>query len=364
MVSTSAVVPSCPRTEGEILPRRFFLNELKRATWNFHPDTMVGEGGFGSVFKGWVDDTSTASNHGNGMLITVKRINKEGLLGHQQWLTEIYYLGRLRHPSLVKLLGYCFEDNHRLLVFEFLSRGGLDNHLLGRDSCLQPLSWILRMKISLMAANVLAFLHNGEETVIHRDITSSNILLDSNYNAKLGDFGLAKDGTAGDKSHVSAAVMGTHVHAAPEYVATGFLTAKCDVYGFGVVMLEMLCGRRSLDQSLPTAQQNLVDWAKPYLSRKRGILKVFDPLLKDQYSVAGAVKAANLVKQCLSEEPELRPNMNEVVKALEQLQEAEYMKNPRIPHNEPRQSHRANSSNRRRSTSWISFMSSTSPSCK
>ncbi|KAM5556407.1 putative serine/threonine-protein kinase PBL11 [Rosa sericea] len=359
---SSAAVSSCPRTDGEILLRRFFLNELKIATWNFHPDNMVGEGGFGSVFKGWVHDSSTAANPGKGMLIAVKRINKEGFLGHEQWLAEIYYLGRLRHPNLVTLLGYCFEDDHRLLVFEFMSRGGLDNHLFGRDSCLQPLSWNLRMKISLEAANVLAFLHNGEETVIHRDITSSNILLDSTYNAKLADFGLAKDGPAGDKSHVSTAVMGTHGYAAPEYIATGHLTAKCDVYGFGVVMLEMLSGRRSLDQSLPTVQQNLVDWAKPYLASKRRVLKVFDPRLKSQYSVAGALKAANLAKQCLSEEPEFRPNMTEVVKALEQLQEPEDMKGLKIPQNEPCQSPRANSSNRRRSTSWISFMPSASRS--
>ncbi|XP_062001212.1 probable serine/threonine-protein kinase PBL11 isoform X1 [Rosa rugosa] len=359
---SSAAVSSCPRTEGEILLRRFFLNELKMATWNFHPDNMVGEGGFGSVFKGWVDDSSTAANPGKGMLIAVKRINKEGFLGHEQWLAEIYYLGRLRHPNLVTLLGYCFEDDHRLLVFEFMSRGGLDNHLFGRDSCLQPLSWILRMKISLEAANVLAFLHNGEETVIHRDITSSNILLDSTYNAKLADFGLAKDGPAGDKSHVTTAVMGTHGYAAPEYIATGHLTAKCDVYGFGVVMLEMLSGRRSLDQSLPTGQHNLVEWAKPYLASKRGVHKVFDPRLKGQYSVAGALKAANLAKQCLSEEPEFRPNMTEVVKALEQLQEPEDMKGLKIPQNEPCQSPRANSSNRRRSTSWISFMPSASRS--
>lgn len=155
--------------------------------------------------------------------------------------------------------------------------------------------------------------------------------------------------------------MGTHGYAAPEYIATGHLTAKCDVYGFGVVLLEMLCGRPSLDHSRPTGQQSLVEWAKPYLaSGKRRVLKVFDRRIKGQYPVAGALKAANLAKQCLSEDPEFRPNMNEVVKALEQLQESGDM--GIIPQNEPCQSPRADSSIRRRSTSWISFMPSASRS--
>ncbi|KAM5556415.1 receptor-like cytoplasmic kinase 176 [Rosa sericea] len=349
-------VPSTPQTEGEILLKRFLFNELKIATWNFHPDNMVGVGGFGYVFKGWVDgNSSTAAKTGSGMLIAVKTIDQEGFQGQEEWLTEIYYLGRLRHPNLVKLLGYCFEDNHRLLVYEFMPHGSLEIHLYGRDSYLQPLSWTLRMKIALGVAKVLAFLHGTEGKVIHRDVKSSNILLDSTYNAKLSDFGLAKDVPAGDESHVLTRVVGTHGYGAPEYISTGHLSCKSDVYGFGVVMLEMLSGRRVLDNNRPPREHNLVEWAKSYLASKSRALKIFDARIEGQYSVAGALKAANLANRCISAEPEFRPNMNEVVTALEQLQESGDMEGSGISQNEPRQTPCANSSNRRRSTSWISF---------
>ncbi|XP_024159100.1 receptor-like cytoplasmic kinase 176 isoform X2 [Rosa chinensis] len=364
IASTSyQLMPSTSRRE-RILLKRFLFNELKVATWNFHPHNKLGEGGFGSVFRGWVDDNiSTAASPGTGMLIAVKRINQEGLQGHKEWLTEIYYLGRLRHPNLVTLLGYCFEDDCRLLVYEFMAGGSLDTHLYGRASSLQPLSWILRMKIALGAANSLAFIHSGEGKVIHRDVKSSNILLDSNYNAKLSDFGFAKDGPAGDKSHVSTWVMGTRGYAAPEYVATGHLTRKTDVYGFGVVMLELLTGKPVLDTSRPTRERNLVEWARPYFASKRRVLKIFDARIKGQYSVAAARKAANLTNQCLSTEPELRPNMNEVVKALEQLQESGNNEGSGISHKEPRQSPYSNSNSAKSSwRSWISFRSSSSHS--
>ncbi|XP_062000787.1 receptor-like cytoplasmic kinase 176 isoform X2 [Rosa rugosa] len=357
-------VPSIPRTQNEILPRRFFYNELKTATWNFHPHNKLGEGSFGPVFKGWVDDnTSTAAKPGTGMVIAVKTIKRGGLQGNKEWLTEIYYLGRLHHPNVLKLLGYCFEDDHRLLVYEFMAKGSLEFHLFKWFSYLEPLSWILRMKIALGAAKSLAFIHNSEGKVIHRDFKSSNILLDSNYNAKLADFGFAKDGPAGDSSHVSTRVMGTYGYAAPEYVATGHLTSKNDVYGFGVVMLELLTGKPVLDTSRPTREQDLVEWAKPYLASKRGVLKIFDARIKGQYSVAAARKAANLANQCLSAEPELRPNMNEVVKELEQLQESDDIEGAGISHNEPCQSPYSNSSSVKSSgRSWISFRSSASRS--
>ncbi|XP_050386856.1 receptor-like cytoplasmic kinase 176 isoform X2 [Argentina anserina] len=348
-------VPSTPGAHNDMFPRRFFYSELKTATWNFHPENKIGEGSFGQVFKGWVDDnTSTSANPGNGMLVAVKTINREGL-------QEIYYLGRLHHPNVVKLLGYCFEDDHRLLVYEFMAYGSLEVHLFGWASNLQPLSWILRMKIALDAAKSLAFIHNSERKVIHRDFKSSNILLDSNYNAKLSDFGFAKDGPAGDGSHVSTRVMGTYGYAAPEYVATGHLTGKNDVYGFGVVMLELLSGRQVLDSSRPTREQYLVEWAKPYLASKRRVLKIFDARIKGQYFPAAARKAATLANQCLSAEPKMRPDMNEVVKELEQLREFNVTAGSGSSHNEPCQSHHSNSSSAKSSwRSWISFKSSAS----
>ncbi|XP_050386861.1 receptor-like cytoplasmic kinase 176 [Argentina anserina] len=347
---SSISVPSTPRTEGEILMssnlKNFFFNELKTATRNFRPDSMVGEGGFGCVFKGWVDENAlTAAKPGTGMVIAVKRLNQEGLQGHKEWLTEINYLGQLRHPNLVKLIGYCLEDDHRLLVYEFMPRGSLDNHLFRRASYFQPLSWSLRMNIALGAAKGLGFLHSDEAKVIYRDFKTSNILLDSAYNAKLSDFGLAKDGPAGDRSHVSTRVMGTYGYAAPEYMATGHLTAKSDVYSFGVVMLEMLSGRRAVDKNRPTGEHSLVEWAKPYLASKRRVLQIFDARIDGQYPEASALKAVNLAIRCLSTEPKFRPVMSEVVKSLEQLQEPEDMEGPESSQNEPRQNLHASSSN-------------------
>ncbi|XP_024198688.1 probable serine/threonine-protein kinase PBL9 isoform X1 [Rosa chinensis] len=324
---SSFSAPPTPRTEGEILQstnlRSFSFSDLKLATRNFRPDSVLGEGGFGSVFKGWIDENSfTAAKPGTGIVLAVKRLNQESFQGHREWLAEVNYLGQFHHPNLVTLIGYCLEDEQRLLVYEFMPRGSLENHLFRRGSYFQPLSWTLRMKVALGAAKGLAFLHSAETRVIYRDFKTSNILLDSNYNAKLSDFGLAKDGPTGDKSHVSTRVMGTYGYAAPEYLATGHLTAKSDIYSFGVVLLEMLSGRRAVDKNRPSGEHNLVEWAKPFLANKRKIFRVIDNRLEGQYSMDGAYKAATLALRCLSTESKLRPTMDEVVKALEQLQDS------------------------------------------
>ncbi|XP_061370210.1 receptor-like cytoplasmic kinase 176 isoform X2 [Gastrolobium bilobum] len=325
-VSTSPVLQT-PRSEGEILQsnnlKNFTFNELRTATRNFRPDSVVGEGGFGCVFKGWLDEQTLApTKPGTGIVIAVKRLNQEGSQGHSEWLTEINYLGQLYHPNLVKLIGYCLEDDHRILVYEFLTKGSLDNHLFRRASYFQPLSWKIRMKVALEAAKGLAFLHSDEVEVIYRDFKTSNILLDSNYHAKLSDFGLAKDGPAGDKSHVSTRVMGTLGYAAPEYIATGHLTKKSDVYSFGVVLLEIMSGKRALDKNRPSGEHNLVEWAKPLLSSKRKISQVMDARIEGQYLLREAMKVALLAIQCLSVEPKFRPNIDEVVRILEQLQDS------------------------------------------
>ncbi|CAI9760762.1 unnamed protein product [Fraxinus pennsylvanica] len=325
--ASSASIPSTPWREGEILQspnlKSFTFSDLKAATRNFRPDSVLGEGGFGSVYKGWVDEHSlAASKPGVGMVIAVKRLNQEGWQGHRECLAEINYLGQLRHPNLVKLIGYCLEDDHRVLVYEFMPKGSMENHLFRRGSYFQPLSWSLRMKIALGAARGLAFLHNAETKVIYRDFKTSNILLDSNYNVKLSDFGLARDGPTGDKSHVSTRVMGTYGYTAPEYLSTGHLTVKSDVYSFGVVLLEILSGKKAIDKNRPSGERNLVEWAKPYLIKKRRMLRVLDPRLEGQYSTSQALKAATLALQCLFMEPKLRPKMNEVVTALEQVQES------------------------------------------
>ncbi|XP_019157142.1 PREDICTED: probable receptor-like protein kinase At5g15080 [Ipomoea nil] len=319
LVLSSPVAPN----KGEELKiasqlRKFTYNELKAATRNFRPECLLGEGGFGSVYKGWINANGfTPVRPGSGLPAAVKTLNQNGLQGHKEWLAEVNYLGELQHPHLVKLIGYCMEDDQRLLVYEFMPRGSLENHLFKRSL---PLPWCIRMKIVLGAAMGLAFLHEeAERPVIYRDFKASNILLDAEYNAKLSDFGLAKDGPEGDKTHVSTRVMGTYGYAAPEYVMTGHLTSRSDVYSFGVVLLEMLSGRRSMDRSKRNGEHNLVEWARPFLSDRRRFYRVIDPCLEGHFSVKGAQKSVELAATCLSRDPKSRPLMSEVVQTLKPL---------------------------------------------
>lgn len=318
------------KTEEELVLssqlRKFSFNDLKAATRNFRPDSLLGEGGFGSVFKGWIDEHGTAPvKPGTGLTVAVKTLNHRGLQGHKEWLAEVTFLGALQHPHLVKLIGYCIEDDQRLLVYEFMQRGSLENHLFRKGAL--PLPWNTRMKIALGAANGVQFLHSRKKPVIYRDFKTSNILLDAEYNAKLSDFGLAKNGPQGDKTHVSTRVMGTYGYAAPEYVMTGHLTSKSDVYSFGVVLLEMLTGKRSIDKTRPNGEHNLAEWARPFLSDKRKLFRIVDPRLEGKYSIKGAQKAGNLAYRCLSRDPKVRPSMNDIVEILGQLQNLKDMAN-------------------------------------
>uniref|UniRef100_A0ACD5TYV0 Uncharacterized protein n=1 Tax=Avena sativa TaxID=4498 RepID=A0ACD5TYV0_AVESA len=322
--SSYALVAPVPRSEGEIRDsaniKAFTFSELRTATRNFRPDNVLGEGGFGSVFKGWIHEKTLArTKPGTGMVIAVKKLNLDGFQGHSEWQNEVNYLGQLSHPNLVKLVGYCVEDEQRFLVYEFMPHGSLENHLFRRGSHFQPISWSLRMKIAHGAAKGLAFLHSDMVKAILRSLKTSDILLDANYDGKLSDFGLVRDGPTGDNSHVSSRVMGTYGYVAPEYIATGRLTTKCDVFSFGVVLLEMMSGRRALDRNRPEDEHNLVEWATPYLKSNRRLFRVLDARLDGQYSLAGAKKAASLVLQCLSMDPRHRPTMEQVVAVLEQL---------------------------------------------
>ncbi|KAJ0975234.1 hypothetical protein J5N97_017199 [Dioscorea zingiberensis] len=314
---------STQKTEGEVLSssnlKAFTFNELKNATRNFRPESLLGEGGFGPVFKGWIDEQTLApSKPGYGLAVAVKRLKPEGYQGHREWLTEVHYLGQLRHPNLVKLIGYCSEGDNRLLVYEFMPKGSLDNHLF-RSA--QPLSWAIRIKVAIGAARGLSFLHGTEPQVIYRDVKSSNILLDSEFNSKLADFGLAKAGPTGDKTHVSTRVLGTEGYAAPEYVISGRLSAKADVYSFGVVLLELLSGRTAVDHSKLQVEQNLVDWSRPYSCDRRKLFRIMDTKLEGQYPKKSAFAVAKLAFHCVRREAKLRPPMSEVLSTLEQLED-------------------------------------------
>ncbi|XAR49885.1 Non-specific serine/threonine protein kinase [Bertholletia excelsa] len=293
----------------------FTLSELRLITHNFSPSNFLGEGGFGPVHKGFIDDKVKPGLEAQP--VAVKLLDLDGNQGHREWLTEVILLGQLRHPHLVKLIGYCYEDEQRLLVYEYMARGNLENQLFRRYSVSLP--WLTRMKIAVGVAKGLAFLHGEEKPVIFRDFKASNILLDSDYTAKLSDFGLAKDGPEGDKSHVTTRVMGTHGYAAPEYIMTGHLTTMSDVYSFGVVLLELLTGRRATDKSRPSREQSLVDYARPQLKDSQKLDRLMDPRLEGQYSREGARRVAAVAHQCLSYHAKSRPTMSQVVKLVEPL---------------------------------------------
>lgn len=294
----------------------FTYEEMRLATKRFRPDQVLGEGGFGIVYKGVIDENVRPGY--NKTEVAIKELDPEGIQGDREWLAEVNYLGQLEHPNLVKLIGYCCDDDHRLLVYEYMASGSLENHLFQRVSA--TMTWARRLKIALDAAKGLAFLHGAERSIIYRDFKTSNILLDAHFNAKLSDFGLAKDGPMGDQTHVSTRVMGTYGYAAPEYVMTGHLTARSDIYGFGVVLLEMLIGRKAMDKSRPSREHNLVEWARPLLNHHKKLLRILDPRMEGQYSNKTAIKVANLAYQCLSQNPKGRPLMSQVVEILESVQ--------------------------------------------
>ncbi|KAF5739299.1 Kinase superfamily protein [Tripterygium wilfordii] len=317
--TTKKIMPSSGRILTPNL-KIFTLAELKSATRNFRPDTVLGEGGFGRVFRGWVDHKTYApSKAGVGMAVAVKKSNPDSSQGLEEWQAEVKFLGKFSHPNLVKLLGYCWEESQFLLVYEYMQKGSLENHLFRNGG--EPLSWETRLKIAIEAAKGLDYLHTSEKSVIYRDFKASNILLDGAFHAKLSDFGLAKFGPLNGNSHITTRVMGTYGYAAPEYVATGHLYVKSDVYGFGVVLLEMLTGLRALDTNRPSNKHNLVEWANPSLSSKSKLKKIMDPRLEKNYPINGAMKAGELILKCLEGDPKKRPSMNDVLDDLVRISE-------------------------------------------
>ncbi|CAF1838726.1 unnamed protein product [Brassica napus] len=229
----------------------FKFKELIAATDNFSMACMIGEGGFGRVYKGFL----TSLNQ----VVAVKRLDRNGLQGTREFFAEVMVLSLAQHQNLVNLIGYCVEDDQRVLVYEFMPNGSLEDHLFDLPEGAPSLDWFTRMKIVHGAAKGLEYLPDyADPPVIYRDVKASNILLQSDFNSKLSDFGLARLGPTEGKDHVSTRVMGTYGYCAPEYAMTGQLTAKSDVYSFGVVLLEVISGRRTIDGDKPTEEQNLI----------------------------------------------------------------------------------------------------------
>ncbi|KAK7363623.1 hypothetical protein VNO77_05772 [Canavalia gladiata] len=302
---------------ANISAQTFTFRELVAATKNFRPECLLGEGGFGRVYKGQLE--------GTGQVVAVKQLDRNGLQGNREFLVEVLMLSLLHHPNLVNLIGYCADGDQRLLVYEYMPLGSLEDHLHDLPPEKEPLDWNTRMKIAAGAAKGLEYLHDkANPPVIYRDLKSSNILLGEGYFPKLSDFGLAKLGPIGDKTHVSTRVMGTYGYCAPEYAMTGQLTLKSDVYSFGVVFLELITGRRAIDSTRGAGEQNLVAWARPLFKDRRKFPKMADPLLEGRYPMRGLYQALAVAAMCLQEQAATRPLIGDVVTALTYLASQTY----------------------------------------
>ncbi|KAG9446388.1 hypothetical protein H6P81_012516 [Aristolochia fimbriata] len=308
--------PRCG-TDVNIAAQTFTFRELAAATKNFRPECLLGEGGFGRVYKGRLESTN--------QVVAVKQLDRNGLQGNREFLVEVLMLSLLHHPNLVNLIGYCADGDQRLLVYEFMPLGSLEDHLHDLPPDKEPLDWNTRMKIAAGAAKGLEYLHDkANPPVIYRDFKSSNILLDEGFHPKLSDFGLAKLGPTGDKSHVSTRVMGTYGYCAPEYAMTGQLTVKSDVYSFGVVFLELITGRKAIDSTRSHGEQNLVSWARPMFNDRRKFPKLADPRLQGQYPMRGLYQALAVASMCIQEQAATRPLIGDVVTALSYLASQSY----------------------------------------
>ncbi|KAF8724794.1 hypothetical protein HU200_020729 [Digitaria exilis] len=291
--------------------RFFSYEELYQITDGFSAQRLLGEGGFGSVYKGRLPD---------GTDVAIKQLRDGGGQGEREFQAEVEIISRVHHRHLVALVGYCISNNQRLLVYEFVPNNTLHYHLHGHG--MPVLEWSTRIKVAAGAARGIAYLHEDcHPRIIHRDIKSSNILLDNNFEAKVGDFGLAR--LALDAvTHVTTRVMGTFGYMAPEYASSGKLTERSDVFSFGVVLLELITGRKPVDASRPLGDESLVEWARPKLSRAldTGDLEgLVDPRLEKKLNEAEMVRMIEAAAACIRHSASRRPRMSQVVRVLESL---------------------------------------------
>ncbi|KAF7822761.1 receptor-like protein kinase THESEUS 1 [Senna tora] len=293
--------------------RIFTLQEIKDATNNFGEESIIGVGGFGKVYMGKLEDGSGTTK------VAFKRANPESKQGLTEFQNEIVLLSKLHHRHLVSLIGYSNEEGgEMILAYEYMENGSLSNHLYGPNMKMPPLSWKQRIEICIGAARGLHYLHTGtcHGKIIHRDVKTSNILLDESFVAKVSDFGISRKGPFADKSHVSTAVKGSFGYFDPDYFRTRHLTEKSDVFSFGVVLVEVVCGRPALDHSVETNRMNLARWALS-CEENGELYKIIDRSLIGEVKVDSFNKVWEVAKKCLEENRMNRPSMGYVMCSLE-----------------------------------------------
>lgn len=281
------------------------------ATNGFSEQNLLGEGGFGRVYKGYLPD---------GREIAVKQLKIGGGQGEREFKAEVEIISRVHHRHLVSLVGYCISVNERMLVYDYVPNNNLYFHLHGKGR--PVMEWERRVKVAIGAARGIAYLHEDcHPRIIHRDIKSSNILLDNNFESQVSDFGLAKLALDAD-THITTRVMGTFGYMAPEYAASGKLTEKSDVYSFGVVLLELITGRKPVDTSQPLGYESLVEWARPLLGHAletQDFTALSDPRLETNYVDIEMFRLVEAAAACVRHSAAKRPQMGQVVRAFDSM---------------------------------------------
>ncbi|KAL5846147.1 hypothetical protein ACOSQ3_009671 [Xanthoceras sorbifolium] len=293
------------------------MSELLLATKNFSPDLIIGDGSFGFVYK---------ANLSNGVTVAIKKLDKDAFQGFREFRAEMETLGKLRHGNIVKILGYCVSDMDRVLIYEFIEKGSLDQWLhdtspeSGDLDCRLPLSWETRLKVVRGVANGLAYLHGLDKPIIHRDIKASNILLDSDFEAHIADFGLARRIDT-SHSHVSTQVAGTMGYMPPEYMGGNTAaTVMLDVYSFGILMIEIATQRRpNLPVMLDRKEVGLVEWARQMVEKNREMEMVDSNISREELEQVKIKEYFRIACMCTNEKSRERPAMEMVVDLLSQL---------------------------------------------